>query len=55
MVSRSGTGCCLSVTQTKLANPHYKPEINAQATLVNFCVTEKASGQQGDVPTTDMA
>jgi hypothetical protein len=27
--------------QTKLANPHYKPEIAAQCTLVNFCVTEK--------------
>ena len=27
--------------QTKLSNPHYKPEIAAQCTLVNFCVTEK--------------
>ena len=25
--------------QTKLANPHYKPEIQAQATLINFTVT----------------
>jgi dynein heavy chain len=29
--------------QTKLANPHYKPEIAAQCTLVNFCVTEKVT------------
>lgn len=26
--------------QTKLANPHYKPEIAAQCTLLNFIVTE---------------
>ena len=29
----------LSVCQTKLANPHYKPELQAQATLINFTVT----------------
>jgi dynein heavy chain, axonemal len=27
--------------QTKLSNPHYKPEIAAQCTLVNFIATEK--------------
>ena len=27
------------VCQTKLANPHYKPELQAQATLINFTVT----------------
>lgn len=27
------------IIQTKLANPHYKPEIQAQATLINFTVT----------------
>ena len=26
---------------TKLSNPHYKPEVAAQTTLVNFCVTER--------------
>lgn len=25
--------------QTKLGNPHYKPEIQAQSTLINFTVT----------------
>ena len=25
--------------QTKLANPHYKPEMQAQCTLINFTVT----------------
>ncbi|KAL8567586.1 hypothetical protein ACOMHN_054399 [Nucella lapillus] len=27
------------ILQTKLANPHYKPEMQAQATLINFTVT----------------
>ena len=27
------------ICQTKLANPHYKPELQAQATLINFTVT----------------
>ena len=27
------------IMQTKLANPHYKPEMQAQATLINFTVT----------------
>lgn len=32
--------------QTKLANPHYKPEIAAQCTLINFIVTEKGLEDQ---------
>lgn len=26
--------------QTKLSNPHYKPETAAQCTIINFIVTE---------------
>ena len=31
---------------TKLANPHYPPEIQAEATLINFTVTEDGLGDQ---------
>ena len=31
---------------TKLANPHYRPEIAAQTTLVNFCVSEEGLEEQ---------
>lgn len=27
------------ILHTKLANPHYKPELQAQCTLINFTVT----------------
>ena len=30
---------CRMILQTKLANPHYKPEMQAQATIINFTVT----------------
>ena len=29
------------ILQTKLANPHYKPETAAQCTIINFIVTEQ--------------
>ncbi len=32
--------------QTKLANPHFKPEVAAQTTLVIFCVTEVGLEEQ---------
>ncbi|KAL4450636.1 hypothetical protein ABPG77_000992 [Micractinium sp. CCAP 211/92] len=32
--------------QTKISNPHYRPEVAAQTTLVNFCVTEKGLEDQ---------
>lgn len=34
------------IIQTKLANPHYKPEIQAQATLINFTVTRDGLEEQ---------
>lgn len=34
------------ILQTKLANPHYKPEIQAQTTLINFTVTYDGLEQQ---------
>ncbi|XP_064397633.1 dynein beta chain, ciliary-like [Halichondria panicea] len=37
---------CLKTIQTKLANPHYKPEMQAQATLINFTVTKDGLEEQ---------
>lgn len=34
------------IMQTKLANPHYKPEMQAQATLINFTVTRDGLEEQ---------
>lgn len=37
---------CRLYLHTKLANPHYRPEVAAQTTLVNFCVTETGLEEQ---------
>ncbi|KAG5306381.1 DYHC protein, partial [Pseudoatta argentina] len=34
------------ILQTKLANPHYKPEMQAQTTLINFTVTKDGLEEQ---------
>ncbi len=34
------------ILHTKLANPHYKPEMQAQATLINFTVTRDGLEEQ---------
>ncbi|XP_058455827.1 dynein beta chain, ciliary-like isoform X2 [Malaya genurostris] len=34
------------IMQTKLANPHYKPEMQAQTTLINFTVTRDGLEEQ---------
>lgn len=34
------------ILQTKLSNPHYKPEIQAQTTIINFTVTREGLEQQ---------
>lgn len=32
--------------QTKLSNPHYKPEVAAQCTIINFIATERGLEDQ---------
>lgn len=40
-------GVCVIVSpQTNLSNPHYRPEIFAQCTIINFIVTEKGLEDQ---------
>lgn len=34
------------ILQTKLSNPHFKPEIQAQTTLINFSITDDCLSQQ---------
>ena len=34
------------ILQTKLANPHYKPEMQAQTTIINFTVTRDGLEEQ---------
>jgi len=34
------------ILHTKLANPHYKPEMQAQTTLINFTVTRDGLEEQ---------
>ena len=34
------------ILHTKLANPHYKPEMQAQTTLINFMVTREGLEDQ---------
>lgn len=34
------------IMQTKLVNPHYRPEIQAQATLINFTITSDSLEEQ---------
>lgn len=34
------------ILHTKLANPHYKPEMQAQTTLINFTVTKDGLEEQ---------
>ena len=36
-----------SLFRSPCSNPHYKPEVAAQTTLLNFCVTASAPGGDG--------